>query len=551
MSLKVNPLPSIPEETVKVAQAAFSKGNRYMLMRDKLGALFAEADFVELYATRGQPGISAWRLALIQIFAYMEDLSDERAADAVRSRIDWKYALSLELSDNGFDSAVLSDFRSRLIEGGAESLLFDKLLEQLNEAGYLKKRGRQRTDATHVLSAARAVNRLVLVGETMRHALNVLATSAPEWLQPQIEQGWLERYEKRFDDLHLPRAKAEREGLMNQIGEDGRHLLKALSVVETPKWLHELPAVRIFQRVWVEQYVAVADADPMCLRDASALPPAGQRIHTPYDPDARYAKKRTTEWTGYKVHLSESCDEDQPHLVTNVLTTPATQPDFDAALPIQQSLVDKGLPPAEHLLDAGYVDSGLLVESQAQKIQVVGPVAPDHSWQALTPDAHDISYFQIDWDTRTLRCPQGHLSRKWSYTHDQQNNPIINIRFAPADCLDCPLRSRCTRSPSQPRHITLRPKEQFEALHHRRLEQQTPAFQQNYNQRAGVEGTISQAVRTTDLRRSRYFGFVKTSFHNFLAAAALNLYRITDYLAERPHSFTRSSAFVRLALATS
>lgn len=546
--LKIEAIPAIPETTAAVAKAAFPRGNRYMLMRDQLGTFFADEEFAELFAKQGQPGIAPWRLALIQIFAYMEDLSDERAADGVRSRIDWKYALSLELSDQGFDSAVLSDFRCRLVEGGAEAVLFEKMLGQLNEAGYLKKRGRQRTDATHVLSAARTVNRLVLVGETMRHALNVLATSAPEWLQPQIEVEWLERYEKRFDDYHLPKAKAEREALANQIGEDGRHLLKALFAAETPKWLHNLPAVRLLHRLWVEQYVAVADAEAMCWREASALPPAGQRIHSPYDPDARYAKKRTTEWTGYKVHLSESCDDDQPHLVTNVLTTPATQPDFDAADPIHQSLADKELLPAEHLLDAGYVDSGLLVESQEQHIQVIGPVAPDHSWQALTPDAHDISYFHIDWENQSLTCPQGHLSRKWSHTHDKHDNPIINIRFAPADCLDCPLRARCTHSETQPRHITLRPKAQFEALQQRRLEQQTLAFQKEYNHRAGVEGTISHAVRATHIRRSRYFGFAKTALHNFLAAAALNLYRITDWLAQRPRSFTRSSPFARLAL---
>jgi transposase len=549
--IKMEAIPEIPESTAAVAKAAFPRGNRYMLMRDQLGTFFADQEFADLFAKQGQPGITPWRLALVQIFAYMEDLSDERAADAVRSRIDWKYALSLELSDKGFDAAVLSDFRCRLVEGGAEALLFEKLVDQLDESGYLKKRGRQRTDATHVLSAARAVNRLVLVGETMRHALNVLATSAPAWLQPQIEPGWLERYEKRFDDAHLPKAQAEREALMNQIGEDGRHLLQRLFAPETPKWLHKLPAVRLWHRLWVEQYVAVADTEAMCRREASALPPAGQRIHTPYDPDARYAKKRTTEWMGYKVHLSESCDDDLPHLVTNVLTTPATQPDFDAAVPIHQALADKERLPAEHLLDAGYVDSALLVESQAQNIQIIGPVAPDHSWQALTPDAHDISYFHIDWESQSVRCPQGHLSRKWSHTHDKHENPIINIRFAPADCLDCPLRARCTRSATQPRHLTLRPQQQFEALQQRRLEQQTPAFQKDYHQRAGVEGTISQAVRTTHIRRSRYFGFAKTALHNFLAAAALNLYRITDWLAERPRSFTRTSAFARLALNSS
>lgn len=519
-----------------------------MQMRDACGTFFTDADFADLYATRGQPGESPWRLALIQIFAYMEDLSDERAAEAVRSRIDWKYALSLELSDSGFNAAVLSEFRTRLVAGGAEARLFEKMLEQFRTAEYVKARGRQRTDATHVLASVRAINRLVLVGETLRQALNMLAASAPAWLQPHIQPDWLTRYEKRVDEYHLPKAQAKREALASQIGEDGRLLLQALADEGSPSWLRELPAVRLLHRVWLEQYQAVAPDQPMGWREAAALPPAGQRVHSPYDPEARYGSKRGMGWLGYKAHFTETCDDETPHLVVHVLTTPATETDFEAVAPIQDALAAKKLLPAEHLMDAGYVDSGLLVESQQQhQITVIGPVAPDSSWQALSPDAYDSFRFQIDWETQTVTCPQGHQSRKWSATQDKLDNPIINIRFAPADCLACPARTLCTRSPAQPRNLTLRPQAQHEALQQRRQEQATPEFQQAYNPRAGVEGTLSQAVRNTDLRRSRYVGLAKTALHNLLSAAALNLYRITDWLAQRPRALTRTSAFARLA----
>ncbi len=550
MSLHPQAIPAIPAETVRVAKAAFPKGNRYMRMRDELGVFYQDADFAGLYAQRGQPGENPWRLALILVFEFVEELSDEQAAEAVRSRIDWKYALSLELTDSGFDAAVLSEFRSRLIAGSAEQLLLDAMLKRFTAGGYLKKRGRQRTDSTHVLAAVRALNRLVLVGETLRHALNVLATSAPTWLKPHIQAAWLERYAKRFDEYQLPKSKAERAAVASQLGDDGRALLKALFASESPRWLRELEAVRLLQRVWLEQYVAVGDDQPMRWRAEEDRPPAGQRLHSPYDPEARYAVKRTTTWLGYKVHLSERCDEQTPHLITTVLTTPATTPDFEAAAPIHRRLASKDLLPAEHLLDAGYVDGGLLAESQTHyQLNVIGPVAPDHCWQALTPEAYDVAHFFIDWEAKRVTCPQGHPSQKWSQTHDQHRNPIINIRFAPSHCAACPLRSRCTRSPNAPRHLTLRPQAQHQAIQQRRREQNTPAFQHAYAARAGIEGTLSHAVRNTGLRRARYLGLAKTSLQHTLSAAALNLYRITDWLAQRPLAFTRSSSFSQLALA--
>src|SRR4051794_13723963 len=152
---------------------------------------------------------------------FREGLSDRQAADAVRSRIDWKYLLGLELSDPGFDASVLSEFRARLVAGGAETLLFNTLLERFRERKLLRARGRQRTDSTHVLAAVRALNRLVAVGETLRHALNVLAVVAPDWLRQQCLPEWEERYGRRFEHERLPKQEAERQTLAETIGVDG------------------------------------------------------------------------------------------------------------------------------------------------------------------------------------------------------------------------------------------------------------------------------------------------------------------------------------------
>ena len=183
MSLRPEAIPPVPEETCRVAQAAFPRGNIYMRMRDELGTIYDDQLFIALFPARGQPAESPWRLALTTVMQFAEGLSDRQAADAVRSRLDWKYALSLELTDPGFDHTVLSEFLARLVAGQAEQLLLETLLTRVRERGLLKVRGRQCTDSTHVLAAIRVLNRLELVGETVRHALNSLAVVAPDWLR--------------------------------------------------------------------------------------------------------------------------------------------------------------------------------------------------------------------------------------------------------------------------------------------------------------------------------------------------------------------------------
>jgi transposase len=225
MSLHPREIPPVPEETRRVARAAFPRGNIYMRLRDELGVIYHDQLFATLFPRRGQPAASPWRLALITVMQFAEGLSDRQAADAVRSRIDWKYALSLELTDPGFDHTVLSEFRTRLLAGEAERLLLDTLLAQVRERGLLKTRGRQRTDSTHVLAAIRALNRLERVGETLRHALNSLAVVAPDWLRAWVPPEWFDRYGSRMDTYRLPKTAAARAELAASIGADGRQLL--------------------------------------------------------------------------------------------------------------------------------------------------------------------------------------------------------------------------------------------------------------------------------------------------------------------------------------
>jgi transposase len=182
VSLHPHPVPPVPAETARVARAAFRRGHPYLKLRDEFGAFFHDETFTALFSPVGQPALAPWRLALVTLLQYAEGLSDAQAADAVRGRLEWKYLLSLPLEDAGFEASVLCEFRQRLVAGQAEGLLFDTLLAAFRERKLVKERGKQRTDSTHILAAIRRLNRLELVGETMRHTLDALAVTAPEWL---------------------------------------------------------------------------------------------------------------------------------------------------------------------------------------------------------------------------------------------------------------------------------------------------------------------------------------------------------------------------------
>jgi transposase len=234
MSLQPHVIQPVPEETARVARAAFPHGSPYLTFRDALGPVFQDEDFAALFPACGQPGLPPWRLALVTILPFREQLSDRQAAEAVRARIDWKYLLGLELDHPGFDFSVLSEFRDRLLAGRAEALLLDTLLERCRALGLLKARGQQRTDSTHVLAAIRVMNRLELVAETLRAALNDVATIAPAWLQRIVPPEWYERYGKRIEDTRLPREPAKRETYAQTVGEDGLTLLDALDTAGAP-----------------------------------------------------------------------------------------------------------------------------------------------------------------------------------------------------------------------------------------------------------------------------------------------------------------------------
>ena len=558
MSLHPHVIAPVPEETARVARAAFPKGHPYLTFRDALGTVFQDEDFAAVFPMNGQPGLPPWRLALVTIMQFRENLADRQAAEAVRARIDWKYLLSLELTDPGFDFSVLSEFRDRLLAGSAEELLLEKLLERCRALGLLTARGQQRTDSTHVLAAIRVLNRLELVAETLRAALNAVAAVAPDWLQAVTPLAWYERYSRRIEESRLPKATAEREAYAQMVGEDGFRFLDLLETPAAPAGLRELPRMEALRRTWQRHYerTARAPASPgeppeydVRFKASQELPPAAEGIESPYDVEARYRHKRDTQWTGYMVHVSETCEPTAPHLLTHVHTTPATVHEAQCTTPIQQALIDKDVPPRDHLVDAAYISAELLVKSREDHgIALRGPTRPDVSWQAQVEGAYSLDQFVIDWDQQQVRCPQGKTSLSWAERVGPANHPFLQVRFSTQDCGACAQRACCTHAkPPQARTIKFHPRPQYEALQAGQAWYASEEGQRQYARRAGVEGTLSQGVRAFGLRRTRYRGLPKTHLQHVATAAAINIDRIVAWLDERPRAQTRTSRFAALA----
>ncbi|NUB14770.1 IS1182 family transposase [Azospirillum brasilense] len=545
MCLKPEPIGPVPERTVQVAKAAFPKGNTALRVRDDLGGLFEDSAFAELFPSRGQPGLAPWRLALVTVLQFAEGLSDRQAAEAVRGRIDWKYALGLELEDAGFDFSVLSEFRSRLVAGAAESLLLDAMLGRLQTHGLLRPRGHQRTDSTHVLASVRTLNRLESLGETLRAALNAAATAAPDWVTSIAAPEWYERYAKRFEQYRLPRGEAARRDFAVVIGTDGHRLLDAVWADNAPAGLSRLPAMETLRRAWVHHFYRGNDGQ-IALRDRTELPSVACRFDGPYDTDARFGNKRSLTWSGYKAHLTETCATDQPHVIVHVATTPANVADVSMTAAIQDAAGIRGLAPAGHLVDGGYIDAGLVLAGRNAGIELIGPLRPNVSWQARTNGAYDVSAFAVDWDARVVTCPQGHRNADWNPSRDPWGTEVVHVSFPGPTCRACAERARCTRPKTAPREVTLRAGGRHEIIQDQRQREQTGAWQAPYGKRAGIEGCLSQAIRLTGLRRARYVGLAKTHLQHVATAAAINVVRLDEWFRTVPFAGTRPSRFAAL-----
>lgn len=565
MCLHPRPVDQVPRETARVARAAFPRGNTYMKMRDELGEIFSDEEFAGLFPQRGQPAMAPWRLALVTVVQFAENLSDRQAADAVRGRIDLKYALSLELPDPGFDASVLSEFRARLVEGEAEMLPFELLLERFRRMGLVKGRGKQRIDSTHVLAAVRCLNRLELAGESLRLALGALARAAPEWIAANVPPEWVRRYSQPFSNRNLPRGKEKREDEARIIGADGFELLGAVCASQAPDWLRSIPEIETLRQVWLQNYVRTGEEVRWRHSKTEGLPPVSLRIDTPVDPESRTAIKSSgaVRWLGYKAHFTETCDDGHPRLITHVETTAAPVSDGQVLAPVHKALKSKGMLPSTHIADSGYMGiESLLTARLDHGIELLGPVRENKHWQVREGKGFDLSNFEIDWERERVTCPEGKHSIRWSPTKDAGGRDIIDIQFSRADCGACPSLDSCVnytpwekqKSPKKKKqnpkkHLRVPARERYEALKAARERQRSEWYLAEYAQRDGIEGTIARAVSTCGLRRTRYRGLERVHLGHTLTAAAMNFLRVGEWIAGARRAPAARSPFSKVMAA--
>lgn len=517
------------------------------MLRNQLGSIFVNEDFTDLYSKRGQPAWSPGRLALITLLQFQENLSDRQTADAVRSRIDWKYLLGLELEDSGFDFSMLSEFRGRLISGSCEMLLLTSLLKRCRELELIKIRGQQRTDATYILGAVRELTRLEQVGESLRAALNEIAGLAPHWLQAWVPVDWYEQYERRIEHERLPKSKKEQQNYAVKVGSDGYLLLEMIEQCPEYNWLINLPKIIHLITVLKRHFTQTATGlEYKSKTEVSSLTPEAE---SPYDPEVRYRRRNQNTWVGYQAHLTETCDDDYPHLITSVATSSASEYETTQTPLIHDRLADLNLLPDQHFVDAAYISAEILLEAQEKySIRVIGPPRQDTSWQAKTEGAFDYTAFEIDWQKEQVRCPNGNVSNYWKAIdmNNQNRSPGVKVRFNKHECSICPVRIQCTRGTGG-RQMRLPTQYLYETNEAMRTYMDSEEGKELYKKRAGIEGTISQAVRNFGFRQTRYIGQAKTHLQHVATAAALNLDRLADWFLGVKRAETRVSAFAALA----
>jgi transposase len=546
-------------------------------VRDRLGEWLHDEDFAAVFGIRGRPGWSPSRLALVTVLQRIENLTDRMAAEQVRTRLDWKYLLGLALDDPGFDYSVLPEFREKVADGEREQVPLDALLEQLSAEGLLKAGGKQRTDSTHVAAAVAALNRLELAAESVRAALEALTAAHPGWVADVLHVSeWSRRYGTPVTDWHPPASKSKQDELAVTYAKDGYALLEAVDDKASPAWLAELPAVGALRRVLVQNYTRVirADGREVVKRrekqpEGDGLPPGRLRIASPYDTDARWGAKRDEFWLGYKLHVTETCDDAPPcrcpgdgpaglaghgrgcaatafpNLVTHVETTDATVTDNAMTGVIDDALAEKGLSPGRHYADPGYLSAAIVVkEARRHGTALIGPLLSGTSAQARAGNGYARAGFTIDYDARQVTCPQGKTSTSWSSCTQYGRDAIVAV-FSQADCGTCPARELCTRA--KRRQLTVPPRDLAEARAAARTAENTRSFQADYARRAGVEGTMHQAA-SHGARRARYRGLAKTRLDHAFMAVALNLLRLNAYWNGNPLDRSRTSHLARLEL---
>ncbi|MFD9822308.1 IS1182 family transposase [Streptomyces violascens] len=528
LSLRPRPGEQVPSLTAQIARASNPGGTTAIWVRDRLGGLWNDEDFADWYPRDGRPGLSPAQLATVCVLQFLLGLSDRQAAEAVRCRIDFKYALALELDDPGFHHSVLSDFRERLAEGDRADRLLDLALVRLKDAGLVRERTTQRTDSTHVLAAVRDLTRLELVTEAVRAALEEVARTAAHLLDGLVDEDWGRRYGR---PVRLGKNPTRPNTRILAAGDDACRLLERLR--RHGPGYHLGPQAEALRQLVVQNYYLDA-AGRLRWRtaDDGGLPPSSSAIVSPYDTTARYVRHgHIIRWKGFAAHVTETCASDSTNVITDVATTSAATYDAQALPGIHTRLARRSLLPGEHLVDGGYTSLVHLERAEREhQVTVSGPLPGNPTRQHRQNEGFGRDDFHIDFDRRQVTCPQGQVSSSWHGPYPTSSPtaaPLIVAKFTKGQCQPCPVRTRCTTAREGIRTVGFPPRELRDLQVSVRAEQQTPEWKARYAVRSGVEGTINEFAHGHGMRHCRYRGQPKAHLQHILTAIAVNIERLS------------------------
>jgi transposase len=531
-----------------VAPASNPGGTTAIWVRDRLNGLWCDEDFANWYPRDGRPGFSPAQLATVCVLQFLLGLSDRQAAEAVRCRIDFKYAMAMELDDPGFQHSVLADFRDRLAEDGRPDRLLDLAPARLKKANLVRERTTQRTDSTHVLAAVRDLTRLELITEAVRAALEEVAGTFPHLLDELVDEDWGHRYGR---PVRLGKNPTKPMTRILATGNDAVRLLEHLHRRGADRMPG--PRVQALRQIMVQNYHRDA-AGHLRWRTAEkeggpGLPPSSRAIVSPYDTSARYARHgHIISWKGFSAHLTETCAPDGPNVITDVATTAATTHDSQALPGIHTRLARRGLLPAEHLVDAGYTSLPHLEQAAREhQVTVSGPLKSNPTRQhrqkrGLRPGR--LPY--------RLRSSAGHLPAGAGQRGLARPLPDLLAHRGPTDRGTVHQKPMPSLPSSRPVHSTadnartvgFPPRELRDLQLCVHAEQQTPGWKARYAVRSGVEGTINEFAHEHGMRHCRYRGQGKTHVQHVLTAIAVNIERLSRLTpAEEAPKPRRPTAF--------
>ena len=441
----------------------------------------------------------------------------------LRYHAGWNFALNRSLGDGCFHPTVLVYFRDRLVQQGQSRVVFGQILEGLVEAGLVARQGRQRLDSTQVLGLVSRMSRLECVRETLRLALQELASSTVGFGRPAFWSELEERYVQTKLDYRLEANVLKDK--MNQAGLDGLKLLDWVGQLSNPQ-IAQGPQVSLLRRVLEENF----ETDAQGTFQQRAAQPAGA-VHNPHEPQAQWAAKgrgkHRKEAVGYKVQVAETvkdtprpAGEPTANFITAMVTQPATASDEAGLVAVEAELAQVGLDQPSHWhVDGAYVSGEILAQAQAEGRAIIGPAQPAPKKEGR----FSVEDFQIHIQERQATCPVGKTNTQCSRLEEEATGKVTCRFEFSTQCHDCPLRAQCL-GPGQ-KHRTVTVTQYHDFLQARRQEQKTEAFEKEQQKRNAIEGTQSELVRGHGLRQARYRGQAKVRLQNYFAGAACNAKR--------------------------